>query len=244
IATCLAVSVVALTGILSVVPSMCQLNVPLRYSAVGLTAGSRLTLKISWPRWETTSPSLRLNASWASSSRCSPRKSSTPRHFSASAHLLMTVSSSRFSTPVTCTPRCGLSAVVSSMEISLPNERIILSFLEITEGRSANSARRARLAQLAPLAARSVVVDDGHVLCHWLALAGEHPALGDLVVVERVVHAHLDLAPGDMRDAGRAVAGLAGERRRHSRPARAFQQCLAWPARDLPPLAVQHDRDR
>ena len=107
----------ALAGTSFVVSSMCQLNVPLRYSAAGFFDGSRLTLKISWPPGARTVPSLRLIASWASSSRCRPRISNTPRHLSASRHRAITVSSSASLTPITSAPSPGPSAIVSTIKV-------------------------------------------------------------------------------------------------------------------------------
>ena len=68
-------------GTSSVQPSMCQSNVPFRYAAAGFLSGLSVTRKISGfsPRPSfSTVPSLRLNATWASSSRCRSRKMSAP----------------------------------------------------------------------------------------------------------------------------------------------------------------------
>src|SRR6185437_10239098 len=82
----------------------------------------------------------------------------------------------------------------------------------------------------------SVLVNHGDVRRHRLALAGEDPAVGDLVVVERVVCPHLGLALGDLGDAGGAVARLAGEGRAEPGPPRALQQGLARVLRHRMPL--------
>ena len=68
-------------GTSSVQPSMCQSKVPFRYAAAGFLSGLSVTRKISGfsPRPSfSTVPSLRLNATWASSSRWRPRKTSAP----------------------------------------------------------------------------------------------------------------------------------------------------------------------
>src|SRR3982751_3801568 len=66
-----------------------------------------------------------------------------------------------------------------------------------------------------PLLRTSVVeaVDDVHRWALRHRLAGEDPALVDLVVVQRVVGAHRRLAAHQLRHAGGAVTVLAGGRR-------------------------------
>src|SRR6185437_9822864 len=90
----------------------------------------------------------------------------------------------------------------------------------------------------------SVLVNHGDMRRHRLALAGEDPAVGDLVVIEGVVRPHPGLALGDLGDAGGAVARLTGEGRAEPGPPCALQQGLARMLRHGLPLPGKNDADR
>ena len=126
-ATAWALSIVAMIGMSSVQPSMCQSKVPRRYCAAGFFAGSSVTRKISGnspsPK-VSTSPSFRLKATWVASSRWRSRKTSTPLASRASRQAAGRSSSCSMrsaSTSVTSAPTVApsFSVVMTAMRSSV-----------------------------------------------------------------------------------------------------------------------------
>src|SRR5262249_51203007 len=90
-----------------------------------------------------------------------------------------------------------------------------------------------------------VEVDLDFFLAFEARLAGEHPALGEVLGGERVVHAHLHLAAAELRHAAAAVALLAGERGLQSGALGGGEQRLARCDRDrVPGLLERADEAR
>src|SRR6478735_7292502 len=91
-----------------------------------------------------------------------------------------------------------------------------------TGGRSARPFACVLVSMAARLAQSCVVIHCDSV-AQGHRLAGQHIAVGNLLVGEAVARRHLDLAPCDLGPAGRADSGLAGEGRRQTRSARAVE---------------------
>src|SRR6478672_741358 len=137
----------------------------------------------------------------------------------------------------TPTPTSILSGRGSAL--TMPISAMSESFM--TGGRSASPLAFASVrVSMESRLAKSRVVIHCDAVAERHRLAGQDIAVRHFLVGQAIARGHFDLALGDLRPAGRAHSGLAGEGRRKARGSRAVED-IAGGERHAPSATVKRD---